>query len=179
MYTGPLVEAELLGEITDPERLAQREKEMIKQIGWLTHKQCRENIKEFQPGDPSDPKPRFASDLFATIAEDLCPDDYQKLKYYTAVTSKRDEALKSRLDFFKGVDCFFEFNHDGKKIVITVDVSLLPKEEYKANVFIQIPPKGLDPKEDKREWEQLISEKASEIIDKFHTKIEEGEACVV
>lgn len=173
MYTGPLAEAELLGEITNPKELARREKELERRIGWLSQWQLRETVKDFQPGDPSDPGSRFAGDLFTTIAEKLCPEDYSKLRYFTAVTSERDISLRSRLDVYKGVDAFFEYDSDRGKIeVVTLDVSLLPKGKYKSDIFILIPPESLDPKEDKEEWEYIIGDKSREIIRSFNAKME-------
>ena len=65
-----------------------------------------------QPWDPSDPEPRFASDLHASVALALGLDDWSTLKFFTAVGSA--------LDHFHGVDCFFVFK--GK--IVTIDVTV-------------------------------------------------------
>ena len=106
---GTIAEAEFLGEIIDPEKLASKEKKLKERLGWLTQDQLMDNVKEFQPGNPSDPEKQFPGDIFALIAEKITPDDYDRLRYYTAVTRKEDIVLKSRLDYCEGVDFFFEF----------------------------------------------------------------------
>src|SRR3989338_4479913 len=156
-YTGGLLEAEMLGEIIDAEKLASREEIMERQLGWLSEKQLRENVKEFQPGDQSDPEPRFAADLFAVIAEDICPDDYERLRFFTAVTDSPDIRRKARLDLYKGVDGFFEYHEkDGTYAVVTIDVSFQRKPRFKTDIMIEVPPDGIDPKEDGPLWDRIL-----------------------
>ena len=81
----------------------------------------------------SDPVPRFAADLFATVAERLCPEDYSKLKLYGAVNTP--------FDLFHGVDAFFEY--EGR--IVTLDLTLNEKkDEYKADFIINPEKTDLD-----------------------------------
>ena len=73
-------------------------------------------VKAHQPWDPSDPEPRFASDLHASVALALNLDDWSELRFYTAVGSP--------LDFFHGIDCFFEF----RGLIVTIDLTVDPKK---------------------------------------------------
>ena len=64
-------------------------------------------IKENQPGsDPSEPRARFAYDLFNEVAENINikdeggVTDYSRLKFYTAIGSAPD--------YHESLDCFFE-----------------------------------------------------------------------
>ncbi len=82
-------------------------------------------VKSHQPWDPSDPEPRFASDLHASVALALGLDDWSGLEFYTAVGSP--------LDFFHGVDCFFCFK--GK--IVTIDLTInSSKQVAKADLVV-------------------------------------------
>lgn len=81
----------------------------------------------------SDPEPRFAGDLFATVAQGLGLDDWSELKLYGAVGTP--------LDIFYGVDAFFEYEGE----IITIDVTLNKnKEVYKADFVVNPETTDLD-----------------------------------
>jgi len=87
--TGHLLESRMLGESTE------------KETGYQYYKEAINFVKEHQAWEnPSDPDPRFANDLHATIADKLGIEDYDLLKFYTAVGSA--------LDHYHGIDAFFE-----------------------------------------------------------------------
>jgi len=93
--------------------------------GYMTFKKAMEAVKLGQPGDPTDPEQRTANDLHALVCEELGLEDYSKLQFFTAV--------ESPLDYYHGVDGWFEFS--GK--VVTIDVTLNPKKELpKADIII-------------------------------------------
>jgi hypothetical protein len=56
--------------------------------------------------DIFEPQQNFASDLHAHIAEELTPEDYSNLEYYTSVNSHLD---------WMGIDGFFKFKYKNKK----------------------------------------------------------------
>src|SRR6185369_4444565 len=88
-------------------------------------------VRKNQPCDPSDPDPRCANDLHALIAEKLGLDDFSELKLYTAVGSP--------LDFWHGIDGFFEFRGH----VLTIDLTVNShKDSGKANMIVH--PDDLD-----------------------------------
>lgn len=127
-------------------------------------------VKTLQPfEDPSDPDPQFANDLHASIAEILGIEDYTKLKFYTAVSKSPHK--KTSFDFHHGVDAFFEYETDEGKIkLVTMDVTTREKEYYKAHILIQVPPEGLDPKEDREEYLELINQSAEAIVQEINNE---------
>ncbi len=94
---------------------------------YLPYNQALKDVMAHQPWDPTDPEPRFASDLHSCVAEELGIDDLSRLELYTAVGSA--------LDVYHGVDCFFRFN--GK--IVTIDLTVNPnKDEYKADLVLNV-----------------------------------------
>ncbi len=82
-------------------------------------------IKTHQPWDPSNPEPKFASELRKAVAKELRLSDSRELKFYTAVGSP--------LDYFHGIDCFFCF--EGK--IVTIDLTINPtKQVAKADLVV-------------------------------------------
>ena len=151
-YTGHLLEQESFGEPL----LSEEEKKRYMKYG-----DAMNLLKEKQAFEPSDPEPRFANDLHASVAERLGLEDYGKLKFFSSVGSP--------LDIYHGVDAFLELEgKDGKKHVVTMDISGNPnKNKGKADVLINMPFEGLDPKEDKEKYMEKISETTNEIAEKL------------
>jgi len=144
-YTGHQMEEELFGS-TERETL-EREKK------YLSFNRALQLARELQPFDPTDPDPRFASDLHATVADKLglSVEQYHKLRFYTAIGTE--------LDFFHGRDAWLEFDSGSGKQITTLDVTINPnKDEYKADIIFLMPPGGLDPKMDRKEWLEKIEE---------------------
>lgn len=112
-YTGRLFEEEILGEIH------------VSWDGYMTYNRSLEYAKEHQEWDPSDPETPKANDLHALVAIALNLEDWSNLKFYNAVDTP--------MDYFHGVDCFFEF--DGE--IVTIDLTVNPhKREYKADLIV-------------------------------------------
>jgi len=89
------------------------------------YREAMDEVRRFQPGDPSDPKCRFANDLHALVALGLDLENWSELKFYTAVGTA--------LDVYHGVDGFFEFR--GK--VATIDGTVNPEKlDGKADVVV-------------------------------------------
>ena len=151
-YTGKLLETELLG---------QTPKSSSKERGldYLPFRQAIEQVKNMQPGDPTDPTPRFSNDLHCTVAEFCGIEDYSKLSLYTAVGSS--------LDHFHGVDAFFELNGGfGGVIRVTIDVTKNPhKDAYKADIVLYIPEELLDLVDNKSGYNKLVVDSASRIAE--------------
>lgn len=116
MYTGRLLEIEFFGPCLwewGPE--------------YMPYRKAMARVKGSQPWDPTDPQPRMANDLHAYVCIAIGLKDWSEVALYTAVGSP--------LDFFHGIDGFFEFH--GK--VVTLDVTADPhKDEHKADVIIQL-----------------------------------------
>jgi hypothetical protein len=163
-YNGRIMENELLGKIKSSNENGSGD--------YIKYRDAMERVK--RPGvqpfeDPSDPcEVRFASDLHATLADKIGLEDYNDLRFYTAVGSQ--------LDFKHGVDAFFEVDMNGKTFVITLDVSMNERKkdesDIKADVLISMPGDGLDPKlkEDKEEYHKKLEEVSNEIIDAIEEK---------
>ena len=117
-YTGGLLEEELLGACDG-----------WKNKEYMPYADALEFVKAHQPEGwrPSDPRPRFAADLFTTVALALLgPEgDWTDLKFYTAVDSP--------LDVFHGTDAFFEYQDK----IIKIDLTINPqKGDAKADFII-------------------------------------------
>lgn len=115
-YTGRMLEADVLPRCTEtltchlPYRTAMARVRMNQPQGW--------NV--------SDPSSKCMNNLHTFIAETLELTDYSELQLFTAVGSP--------LDFFHGIDAFFEFQ--GK--IVTIDVTKNPKKfEGKADFILQ------------------------------------------
>ena len=114
-YTGKLFEGEVLGECK------------VAWDGYMSYKGSMELVRENQPWDPSDPESRVANDLHASVAITAGIEDFEELKLFTA--------LGTPLDYFHGVDAWFEFRGS----VLTVDVTTnRHKDEYKADMVIHL-----------------------------------------
>jgi len=158
-YTGRLLEAELFGELTETKPFGEYE--------YATYKEAMRQAKKLQPhDDPTYPdKNRFASDLYATLADKLGLEDYSNLEFFTGV--------QGQLDYFHRVDAWFELKTpDGIIIMVTLDVSKNPEKPdapsgNKADVEFLFPLDGLDPVLDKEEWFDKVNEVASAAFDKL------------
>jgi hypothetical protein len=167
-YTGKIIEREILGKI-EKERSKERPDvfENLEKT-YLPYKKAMEAVKRMQPFDPSDPEPGFANDLHATIAERLKLEDYSRLRFFTAISS--------HLDIWHGVDAFFELDSKEKKIIVTLDVTSNPnKDSCKADVLVEIPSEGLDPKEDRIEYMEKIEEVADKVVSLIKSNSSRGD----
>jgi len=181
-YTGHLIERELLGEINKrkyKEALQKRYElpsavfdnfELFVKETWkkISLEKSLALAKEAQPedSDPTEPTPRFASDLYAYVAEELGlkkEDDFKKLRFYTAVRSHADQ---------RGVDAFFELDTARETIFVTLDVTGNPRkgDGWRADVVFEWPMDGLDPKLDKEEWARKTREISDRVIYEIQTR---------
>lgn len=114
-YTGRFFETDNFGE------------SLARDTQYLEYDKALEEVKNNQPWDPTDPKPRFANDLHAEVALELgLKDDWSELRFYTAIGSA--------LDHYHGVDAFFEFD----EARVTMDITKNPAKAsgYKADFII-------------------------------------------
>ncbi len=158
-FSGKIVERELFGAISQEGRM--ETEAMLSRGEYLGHRRSLDFARTAQQFDPTDPAPRFANDLHATVAERLGFEDYARLKFYSAVGSM--------FDVKHGVDGFFEVQLDPEdpksRCTVTMDITTNPnKQEYKANIIIQVPGDGLDAKEDKELWAAKIEEVADQVV---------------
>ena len=165
-YTGKIAESEVLGETTPEEK--EREKEFNGE--YISFKQAVELVKDNgrQPfEDPTNPEEKpFPHDLHATLVEMLSFDNYEQLRFYTAVGSYLDKK--------HGVDAFVELDLGGGDLVrATLDMTQNPnKQDYKADVVFQWPNEGLDRKDpsDRVAWQDKVSEVSKELTDVLTTE---------
>mgnify|MGYP001559351445 CR=1 FL=1 len=150
-YTGGLMERETLGSLPRPETEGL----------YVPFHRAMEWAEKHQFGDPTDPDPRFANDLHATVAQKLEIEDLRRVKFFTAVGSP--------LDHYHGIDAFFKVEWNGKNFVVTLDVTMNPNkgDNYKADVVFYISAEGLDPRDDRKEYLEKIEEVAEMIVDKI------------
>ena len=160
VYTGEIAQSELLGK---PER---EEADELSYKPYKTAMDVARKTQAYLSSDskysPSDPEPRFANDLHATIAEKLGVDNYDDLRYYTA--------LGTELDRFHGVDAFFELDIQGstEPIIVTLDLTLNPdKDEYKADTILFVDEDQLDIEYNKQGYDELIKDSADKIVRAF------------
>jgi len=131
-------------------------------------------VKESQPfADPSDPETPFANDLHASVAELLGLENYGQLKFYTAISS--------HLDFYHGVDAFFELDlGGGNTITATLDVTVNPnKTAHKADVVFFWPNVDRKLKEDREEWADVVNKVAEQVVDILREKAENANRMIL
>lgn len=153
VYTGRVLEAELFGEV---------EKEawtVFEERAYKPYRESMDLVRQAQLIDPekgfnpSCPKPSFANDLHAMLAEKLELDDFERLRFYTAV--------HSILDYQHKVDGFFEFDDiPGKKpVIVTLDLTQNPeKTESKADMILLVDEENLDLIENKKGYYAMMDQ---------------------
>ena len=160
-YTGHLAEGEVLGE-TKPE---QKEREKEFEGEYINFNQAVDIVKDtdFQPfKDPTNPHEKpFPHDVHATIVDLLSLDNYEQVRFYTAVGSY--------LDRKHGVDAFFELDlGNGESVRATLDMTQNPhKRDYEADVVFQWPRDGIDRRDpgDRIVWRDKVNEVARDAAD--------------
>ena len=164
--TGKIVESEVFGKSPESGRNkpTEHEKYLPFKVAMLEVKADQDNPET--ETDPTDPEKEFANDLHASVAEEMTPEDYERLRFYTAVGSV--------LDRFHSIDAFMEFDlEDGDTAVITLDVTTNPnKLDYKADVIIHIPSEGVDRKVDPEEYEEALQKAVQNVLGMIKSKIE-------
>lgn len=114
-YTGRTFESDVLPSL----------QETWKQEGYFDEAKSYEWVRNNQPWNPSDPDNKIANELHFQVAQKLGLDDVNELKFYSAIGSP--------LDFFYGIDAFFEIGDS----TFTLDLSINPhKEVAKADMVI-------------------------------------------
>ena len=161
-YTGSMAESEAFGEVRG--YMEHHEwLEWKRENHYMAYRESMDLVRKAQLGDPTEPNPRFASDMQATLVEKLCPGEYDKVRFYTAVGSN--------LDYQHGVDAFFEVKINDKQIIIvTMDVKIYNPDSVKADILIVFPPEGLDPKDDHDEYYALLENSVMDIIDMINSR---------
>jgi hypothetical protein len=166
MKAGREFEADLLGtaEINDP-KYADEVRKIVKEIGkpYIPYRQALELVKNFQSGDPTNPKKDFLRELRLAVADKLgleTDEDLEGLRAYTAVGTP--------LDILHGVDGFISFGApDKKEGIVTFDVTLQEDKQTgggKADLIIGDLP---DPDEDEAGYLAAIEKVAEQIARKF------------
>ncbi len=159
MY-GKIVESELLGE-------TKKEMILFNQLHetetYMKYREAVNFAKKHQRGDPFNPKRFFPKSLLEALRsdKDLDAEEEGQIGFYTAVNSP--------LDRYHGVDAFIEYKEKDKTFLVTIDVTInSSKDSYKADVVLNIPSEGLDPKDD--DYERYINKYVSQIRSEILTK---------
>ena len=153
--TGKIIETELFGQVAHEARVERRD---LPRLRKETERSAMRIVKEMQgKNDPTDPDRPFANDLHATIAEEITPEDYSRLRLYTAIDSA--------LDLKFGVDAFVELDKEEGTVSVTLDATTNPnKDEYKADVIIHVPSGGIDSTVDKKEYDAVLEQACRDIL---------------
>lgn len=177
-YSGSQIEEELLGEVARPIRLEFKDWRAGREKFRMSRTEMYRLVKNNQPegSSPTAPDTSFAYDTQSMLVELLQRElsnifdkiDYvdllDRIQFFTAVNSPMDYAL--------GIDAFFEiYLDDDFYIEITLDASGRDKEDYKADILIHYPEKGIDPQEDKAQWQEFITQQSQAIIEEFKRKL--------
>ena len=148
--TGGMAEEEMIGE-TSVDTNHPLYKEALKNNGYLNFNKAMMLAKESQAGDPSDPERGIANDIHAAVADSLGEEDYENLKFYSA--------LGTPLDIFHGVDGFFEY--DGATVTMDATINKnKDQESIKADVLLEEMP---DPKFEREKYLEYIKNISQEI----------------
>jgi hypothetical protein len=111
---------------------------------YLRYREAIELVRTLQPGNPKDPKPDFAYEVFVRLERLLGIENQERLSFYTAIGSA--------LDHYHGVDGWFELDDGGQ---VTVDLTANQnKTAYKADIVFHIPGDGLDRTVDAAQFEE-------------------------
>lgn len=151
-YTDKVAKEEILGAVS-PEQ-----QEYAKQLEGenITLDQAFDLAKNSKNSDEK----LFPHDVHGTLLDLLSIENYNQVRFYTAVGSCLQEKY--------GVDAFFELDlGDGELVMATLNISQSFKKEYKADVEFQWPDEGIireDPDE-RAIWDQLVNEVAKEVKD--------------
>ena len=148
-YTGGVAESELVGEIRDRRILLPEE-------AYLPYRDSIQFCRDHCPYNPTDPDPRWANDVHATVAQ-MLEVEYQMIEFYTG--------RQTPLDYKHGVDAFIELKlKNGKKVTVTIDITTRPKGSYKANITVLIPREGIDPKDDFKDFRANVEKVSKEVV---------------
>lgn len=162
--TGKTVERELFGDVCN--------KCDFQQTAYLPYHWALQDARIHQPWDPTDPQPRFANDVHATIAEHFSPLDYSRVCMYTAI--------RSSLDHHHGVDAFVEcHDNSGTTWRVTLDVTTNPQKIHqacKADVVFLVPRDGLDPRFDRELFAETVNDIAWDVIRKIEAQMQPNAA---
>ncbi len=158
---GKDIERELLGTTKKKEMESCENKnkfESSKHEGYASFERSIADIKHRQRSENfSEPEAQFADDLYATIVSLLNLEDNSLLSYYTALAP--EGMPDTALDWYHGVDAFFELQKEKGMVRVTIDASMRDKD-IKADIFFKIPPDFA--------YKTFPGDKLSEIEDKIY-----------
>lgn len=127
--------------------------------GYLPFNKSIELAKRFQPGNPENPDKAFLKEILLAVQDELGIDpDSGSVKAYTAIGTP--------LDKFHGVDAFLSIEHEGRKLMVTIDATKRPEKQAgggKADIIVGELP---NPDEDEEGFLKAV-EKIGERISKI------------
>jgi hypothetical protein len=158
-YTGRLTEDELFKAVKKDKHDERRLE--LKDQRYVNFRKSVEIAKACQPYDDIEQMPDFARDLLRQVRRKLEQKECKDVEFFTAVGSY--------LDSIHGVDAFIEARtKEGKVIRITYDCTINDsKGEYgKADVVFLVPRDGIDKRDNKEEYDAVLSDVVRRSIDK-------------
>lgn len=141
------------------------------ETGYLPYEAAVELVKKFQPGGPeaeTNPQRDFMRELRLAVLEKL---DLEEADENITDNLKTFTAVGSPLDVFHGIDAFLTFQDKNKKkkAVVTIDISLRKKSQFKADICEddEIP----SPEEDEGEYLKRIDTLAGQVAERIQTQL--------
>ena len=163
MVLGGLIENEIFGEIKKYKYF----EDLPNIDSYVKFGESIKAVRNMQLGSPEKPSKFVPKDLKKNIEQLFLRDTGKEINilFYTAVGS--------HLDRYHGIDGFFEINEDGRKVIVTMDVTANPnKDSYKADIILSVPRDGIDDVDEG--YKEFIELYARRIERAFLTKMEEG-----
>ncbi len=141
-YTGKMNERDVFGLFKPTPKFREAYRAVAKETGYVGYEASLDLVRKHGTQDPLNPDKPFANELRLAVIEALgleTEEEMDRVKFYTAVETPADQ--------FHGIDGWIEYETaDGRRIVVTVDVTKNPnKDAWKADVII---PEISDPSED-------------------------------
>lgn len=141
-YTGKMNERDVFGSFRPSPKFREAYRAIARENGYVGYEASLDLVRKHGTQDPLNPEKPFANELRLAVIEALgleTEEEMDRVKFFTAVETPADQ--------FHGIDGWIEYEtQDGRRIVVTVDVTKNPnKDEWKADVII---PEITDPSED-------------------------------
>ena len=136
---------------------------MATETGYVKYEPALDLVRKYGKQDPLNPAKPFSKELRQAVIEELgleTTEEMDRVRFYSAVGTPADR--------FHGVDGWIEYDTpDGRRLVVTVDVTKNPnKESWKADVII---PEVTDPSESESEFLSQAEQYAREITERLQS----------
>lgn len=158
-YTGKMNERDVFGSFLPSQKFLDAYRAVAKKNGYVGYEAALDLVRNHGIQDPLNPDKPFANELRLAVIEALgleTEKDMDRVKFFTAVETPADQ--------FHGIDGWIEYEtEDGRRIVVTVDVTKNPnKDAWKADVII---PEITDPSVDEDLFLQQAETYGGQVVD--------------